>query len=152
MRRPAREHGMTLIEVIVSIVVVAIAVTAVLGVLAANVRHSADAMVVTQAVSIAEAYIEEISLKPFADPDGSDGETARANLDDADDYDGLVDAGAVDQFGNAIAGLENYTVSVAVGPSSALPGVTASDTLRIDVRVQFAPYVNYTLSTYRARL
>jgi MSHA pilin protein MshD len=151
-RGAAAQRGMTLIEVVISIVIIATAVSAVLGVLSSNVGHSADALVVSQAIAIAEAYIEEVSLKPFSDPDGSDGESGRAAFDDADDYDGLVDIGAADQFGNAIAGLDGYTVSVGVVPTAALPNVASSDALRIDVRVQFAPYVDYVLSAYKTRL
>jgi MSHA pilin protein MshD len=143
---------MTLIEVVISIVVIAIAVGAVLGVLSQNVQRSADAMVVAQGVAVATAYVEEIMLKPFSDPDGTDTETARADFDDVDDYDGLVDIGAVDQFGFPLASLANYTVSVAVTPSSALTGVPMADALRIDVRVQLAPYIDYTLTGYRTRL
>jgi MSHA pilin protein MshD len=152
---PRSEHhqqGATLVEVVISIVVIAIAVSAVLGVLSTTVGRSADALIVTQGVSIANAYLEEISLKPFTDPDGSDGEALRIDFDDVDDYNGLVDAGAADQFGNPIAGLGGYTVSVAVAPSAALPGVPAGDAMLIDVRVQFAPYIDYTLSSYRTRL
>lgn len=75
--RSNRERGVTLIELIVSIVVIAIAASAVLGVLARSVGRSADAMVMSQAVSIAEAYLEEITLKPFVDPDGTDTESNR---------------------------------------------------------------------------
>jgi MSHA pilin protein MshD len=146
------QAGMTLVEVVISIVIVAIAVTAVLGVLARNVERSADAMIVTQAVAIAEAYLEEISLKSFVDPDGMDGEGSRPQFDDTDDYDGLVDSGAVDQFGNAIPALAAYTISVDVTPSAALPSVAAADALRVDVRVQFPPLVDYTLTAYRTRL
>lgn len=146
------ENGMTLVEVVISIVVIAIAVGAVLGVLSSNVARSADALVVSQAISIAEAYLEEITLKPVGDPDGVDGEAARIDFDDADDYDALLDVGAHDQFGNPIAGLSAYTIAVAVTPSGALPGIAAADALRIDVRVQFAPYVDYTLSGYKTRM
>ena len=147
-----RQSGMTLIEVVISIVVIAIAVSAVLGVMSMTVQRSADALVVSQAVSIAEAYVEEITLKPFVDPDGIDGEALRTNFDDMDDYDGLLDSGAFDQFGNAISGLGDYTISVAVTPSAALPSLPAADVLRVDVRVQFAPYVDYMLSGYKTRL
>jgi MSHA pilin protein MshD len=142
---------MTLVETVIAIVVVAIAVSAVLGVLANTVQHSSDALVMSQAVSIAEAYAEEISLKPFADPDGTDGETIRAAFDDADDYNGLVDSGAYDQFGIPIAGLSGYTVTVAAVPSGGLPSIGAVDALRVDVRVQYAPYVDYVLSVYKTR-
>lgn len=152
MARAHKQSGMTLVELVVAIVVIAIAVSAVLGVLADNNRHSADAMIVSQGVSIAEAYLEEISLRSFADPDGSDGEAARASFDDVDDYDGLVDAGAADQFGNPIGSLSAYTVTVAVSPSGALSGVPPADLLRIDVNVRFDPYIDFTLSGYKARL
>lgn len=142
---------MTLVELVIAIVVVAIAVGAILGVLARNVEHSADAMIVRQAVAIAEAYMEEISLKPFSDPDGADGETNRIDFDDADDYDGLVDTGARDQFDSPLAGLSAYTISVAVVASGALPNVAATDALRIDVRVRNAPFVDYVLSAYKTR-
>lgn len=152
MRTLTRQAGMTLVEVVISIVVIAIAVGAVLGTLSLNVQHSADALATTQAVSIAEAYLEEISLKAFDDPDGTDAEALRSDFDDVDDYDGLVDVGAVDQFGAAIPELTGYTVAVAVTPSAALPGIAAADALRIDVRVQFSNLVDYTLSAYRTRL
>ena len=96
------ERGATLIELVISIVVIAIAASAVLGVLSSTVGRSADAMVMSQAVAIAEAYLEEITLKSFADPDGVDGEAARPDFDDVDDYHGLVDNGARDQFGTRV--------------------------------------------------
>lgn len=150
-----RQHsqwGATLVELIVSIVIVATAVGAVLGVLSTNLKSSADAFITIQAGAIAEAYLEEIRLRPFDDPDGIDGEINRADFDDLDDYDGLSDSGARDQFGNPIPGLDNYTITVTVVPSAALTGVPAADALRIDVQVVQAPLVNFTLSGYRTRL
>jgi MSHA pilin protein MshD len=150
--RGRRQQGATLIELTVSIVVVAIAASAVLGLLSQNAGRSADAMVLAQAVAIAEAYLEEISLKPFTDPDGADGETLRIDFDDADDYHGLVDAGARDQFGVALAPLANYTVSVTVAPSAALAGVPGADAERIDVRVTHPGNVTVALTGYKTRL
>ncbi|HVY65682.1 MAG TPA: prepilin-type N-terminal cleavage/methylation domain-containing protein [Gammaproteobacteria bacterium] len=147
----ARQRGVTLIELVISIVVIAIAAGAVLGVLSRSVGRSADAMVMSQAVAIAEAYMEEITLKPFADPDGVDGETVRTDFDDVDDYNGLVDVGARDQLGNAPGALSRYTVAVAVTPSSALTNVPGADAERIDVRVTYAPNVTVALTGYRTR-
>jgi MSHA pilin protein MshD len=146
------ERGTTLIELIVSIVIVAIAASAVLGVLSSSAGRSADAMIMAQAVSIAEAYLEEISLKAYADPDGIDGEAVRTDFDDVDDYNGLLDSGARNQFGTAIAELSRYTVAVTVGTSSALTSVPSGDALRIDVQVTYTPNVTVALSGYRTRL
>ncbi|MEO8465889.1 MAG: prepilin-type N-terminal cleavage/methylation domain-containing protein [Gammaproteobacteria bacterium] len=150
--RDHRQSGVTLIELIISIVVIAIAIGGVLGVLSQSVGRSADAMVMTQAVSVAEAYLEEITLRSFDDPDGVDGEANRADFDDVDDYDGLVDVGARDQFGVAIASLSQYTVNVTVMPSTALTSVPGADAKRVDVRVTYASNVTVTLSAYKTRL
>ena len=147
-----RQRGVTLIELVVSIVVISLAVASVVGVLSYNAAHSADPMIVSQAAAIAEAYLEEITLKPFDDPDGADGESSRADFDDMDDYDGLFDAGAADQFGTPIAALAGYDIAVAVTPSSALPGVPAASAVRIDVRVTRAPWVDFVLTGWRTRL
>ena len=147
-----RERGATLIELVVSIVIIAIAAGAVLGVLSRSVGRSADAMVLAQGVSIAEAYLEEIALKSFVDPDGTDGEALRPDFDDVDDYNGLVDAGARDQFGTALAPLAAYTVTVTVVASTALAGVPGADAERIDVGVTHSGGAVVRLSGYKTRL
>ena len=152
IRQRGAESGVTLIELVISIVIIAIAASAVLGVLASSVGRSADAMVMSQAVAIAEAYLEEITLKSYVDPDGVDGEANRVDFDDVDDYDGLVDVGAQDQFGVGIASLSLYTVAVAVVQSTALTGVPGADAERVDVRVTYAPNVTVMLSAYKTRL
>lgn len=146
------QRGATLIELVISIVVIAIAASAVLGVLSGSVGRSADAMVLSQGVAIAEAYLEEISLRPFDDPDGVDGEAARPDFDDVDDYDGLVDVGARDQFGTALPPLAQYTVTVAVTASAGLAGVPPADAQRVDVRVTHPGNVVVALTGYKARL
>lgn len=150
--RALRERGATLIELVISIVVIAIAASAVLGVLSSTVGRSADAMVLSQAVAIAEAYLEEISLKPFDDPDGVDGETLRPAFDDVDDYDGLVDDGARDQFGTALAPLAQYAVAVTVTSTAALAGVPGTDAERIDVVVTYPGNGTVALTGYKTRL
>ncbi len=146
-----KQAGMSLVELLVSIVIVAISAGTILGLLATTTAASADPMLRHQASAIAEAYLEEILLRPFADPDGVDGEGARAAFDDLDDYDGLLDVGARDQFGNAIGALSDYTVNVSVVPSSALPGIPAADALRVDVTVSRGTDINLVLSGYRTR-
>ena len=146
-----REQGVTLVELVVAITVIGIAASVILGLLSSNVGASADLMVRQQAVAVARAYMEEILLNDFDDPDGIDGEVARVDFDDVDDYDALVDVGARNQFDNAIAGLADYTVAVDVNGSGALPGVPVADALRVDVTVSRAPLLSFTLSGYRTR-
>ncbi len=151
MRAPKYSCGVTLIELLVSIVIVSIASSTILGVLAMTTAGSADPMIRHQAAAIAEAYLEEILLKPIMDPDGVDGESVRANFDDLDDYNGLADTAARDQFGNLIAGLDAYSVAVSVNASSALPSVPLADAIRVDVTVSRGADIDFTLSGYRTR-
>lgn len=151
MKFKDRQCGVTLVELLVSIVIVGIAAGTVLGLLATTTGASADPMVRHQASAIAEAYLEEIMLRAYSDPDGVDGEGARSAFDDMDDYDGLLDAGARDQFDNPIAALADYTISVSVSPTSALPAVPSADALRVDVVVSRGPEINLILSGYRTR-
>ena len=146
------QRGVTLVELLVSIVIVSIAAGGILGVLSMTTAASADPMIRHQAAAIAEAYLEEVMLKPIIDPDGADGEAARADFDDLDDFDGLLDSGARDQFGAPIAALGSYTVGVSVSPSGGLAGIPAADALRVDVVVSHGSDINFTLSGYRTRL
>ena len=145
-----RQSGGTLIELVIAIVIISISVSAILMALSTSIAQSADPMIRHQAVSIAEAYLEEIALKPFADPDGVDGEASRDLFDDVDDYNGLVDVGARDQFNVALADLDDYTVTVAVTASGALPSITSTDLFLISVTITHAAQIDFTVSAYRA--
>jgi MSHA pilin protein MshD len=150
MRMRSRHRGVTLVELVVAITIVAIAVTTILGAFAAIATRSADAMMQQQAVAIAESYLSEILQRWVVDPNGTPPNTGRASWDLVDQYNGLVDVGAHDQFGNAIASLNSYTVSVNTSQSSAFsPGVPAAATRRIDITVSYPPSASVTLSGYR---
>ena len=120
MRVHGRQSGATLVEMVVSIVIMSISVTAVMMVVTQVGRHSADPMRRIQAAAIAEAYMDEILAQALSDPDTAEsGSTetgeVRATFDDVLDYHGLSDSsGARDQTGAVISGLEGYNVSVSV--------------------------------------
>ena len=96
-------------------------------------------------ISIAAAYLNEITEKSFTDPDGINGEASRCLYDDINDYNGLDDASARDCFGNVIA---NFHVTVAV-VASALNGVPAGNSRRIDVTVDYGAGQRVVLSGFR---
>lgn len=145
----ARHCGFTLIELIVAVTVVGIAAATIMGAIAAAASRSADPMLQQQAIAIAQAYLDEIGQRWVVDPNGTPPNTGRGSWDLVDQYNGLVDVGAKDQFGNAIAALSAYTVNVSVSQTSALPGIAAAAARRIDVTVTNGPAVNVTLSGYR---
>lgn len=139
-----RQAGVTLVELVLSMVIISISLVGVLTVMNFTVSHSADPVVQHQAVAIAESYLEEILLQNYSGGASS----GRANYDDVDDYKDLTDSGAHDQQGNAIPGLSQYAVSVTVSAPTTLPdGVSAK---QITVSVSGPGVSSLSLVGYRA--
>ena len=82
--RPRAEHGISLVELIVFIVIVGIAVAGVVGALSMATRASTDPMIQKQALAIAEALLEEVQLQPFTYCDPDDLPNAASALSAAD--------------------------------------------------------------------
>jgi MSHA pilin protein MshD len=99
---PRHQSGVTLIELILSMVIISIALVGVLSVMNLTVRHSADPVVEHQAIAIAEAYLEEIQLQAYSDPNGTNTGETRATYDNVADYHLLNDVSARDQSGASI--------------------------------------------------
>jgi MSHA pilin protein MshD len=138
------------VELVVTIVVVAIALAGTLQVAGAALRRSADPVLAEQAGAVARAYLEEILAKSFTAPPCPAPAATRALYDTVCDYDGLDDQGARDQLGAPVAGLEAFRVRVALDPAASLGGLTGpDDVVRVDVRVTHGSSVDLTLSGYR---
>jgi prepilin-type N-terminal cleavage/methylation domain-containing protein len=123
-----RAHGMTLVELVIAITVIAIAVTSVLGLLSSIAVRSANAMTSTQSAAIASAYLDEALSKAYTPAGNAAG---RANLNDVLDYN-FTDVGARDANNNAIPNLNAYSVQINAGFAvlGAIP-----DAIRVDVTV-----------------
>jgi MSHA pilin protein MshD len=76
----SREHGATLIELIMFIVIISVGLVGILGVMNLTTRASADPLIQKQALAIAEAYLEEVLAAPFTycDPDDAHAATAES--------------------------------------------------------------------------
>lgn len=145
------QDGLTLVELVISIVLMGILAVGALVIVTNTVRHSADPMVRQQAVAVAEAYIDEIRRKHFDDPGDGDGEANRSDFDDIDDYNSLPNPHAPqDQTGTAIPGLGDYRVSVTVDKTVNEIGVGSGNEARIDVLVtHVSADQRARISTYR---
>ena len=148
--RQQGQSGFTLVELIVSIVVIAVAVTGVLLAVQFTTRHSADPMIRQQAVAIADAYMEEIMLQPYKDPGGSD--SGRSTYNDVFDYNGTTDKPPRDQTNSKLTGLENYRVTVAVESTDTFGPNSNTTAAQIEVTVENdAADVSFTLTGYKAK-
>ena len=157
-RRARKELGVTLLELVIAIAIIGIALAGTVSVFVVTTQHSADPMAQEQAQLIAEAYLDEILLKKFYDPDtgtvctGTTGGETRATYDNVCDYNGLSQL-PTDQFGTAISGLSSYNVAVSVVNSGVTLGTInntgAIRVLRVDVTVSLQGTPAVVLSAYR---
>ncbi len=148
------QAGVTLIELIISMIVISVALGGVLLVMNYSTLHSADPMLRHQAIAIAEAYMEELSLKNYRDPDDNNlcpaAEGSRDLFDNVCDYNSLPDTVVRDQTGAAIGALGGYSVAVSVSNPEITYGSPAVTGLRIDVTVTDPAGEFFTLTGYRA--
>lgn len=155
---------MTLIELIMFIVIVSVGVAGILSVMNVTVKSSADPMVRKQALAMAEAILDEVLAKDFANPAGGYAETVpltcinRNLYDDVDDYscfDGTTDSkrihGDSTLGSGSIAALAAYRANVTVDASAAavLGSITAGQIKRVTVSVTGGGQT-IQLSGYRA--
>ena len=150
-----RQRGVTLIELILFIVIIGVALTAIIGVMNLTTQRSADPVRRKQALMLAEALIEEVELAKFSfcdvyDPRAGDdnpdtaptgpGDCAPATVekwgpeannarpfDNVNDYVAKAGVAAVDAFGTGTQ------LRDANGNLLPLDGFTASVTIRPDV-------------------
>ena len=148
-----RQHGLTLVELVIAIVVAGIMVAGLMSAYSSIVGHSADPMVREQAVATAESMLEEALLKPYLDPvthtrcPAPPGGT-RSNFDNVCDYNGYTSNGMTLPDGTAVTGLENYNVSVTV-QAGALGAISANCALKVTVYVTSPLNETTSLSGYR---
>ena len=141
-----RHAGFTLLEIITTVVVIAVAATALMSVFSSTVATSADPVLEHQAIAIAEAYMEEILLKDFDQTPPP--VPPRSEYNGVRDYNNLPDTVVRDQNGVAIGALSDYSITVTVVPES-LNGIPMASFLRIDIIVSHAAIDNVLLSGYR---
>jgi MSHA pilin protein MshD len=136
------QHGISLIELIMFIVIISVSLMALLSVLNVTTKNSTDPLLRKQALAIAESLLEEVQLQNFANPvggfTGAATQANRANFDDVFDYNGFATAGIFPADGSTIAvtGLGKYGVGVnVVNPPAAWGSIPANDVAQITVTV-----------------
>jgi MSHA pilin protein MshD len=181
MKMPARQRGISLIEVILFMVIVSVAVAGVMGLFMTTTRSSADPLVRKQALAIAESLLEEVRLMPFTDCDPDDpnvytpsavcttaegrgpelaqGETRYSVLtpfDNVNDYAGFdtsaaVPAGICDISGTTCVAALAGYSAVVTVATTAFNGIPAADALLITVTVTGPTSEVIDLSAVRTR-
>ena len=154
--RPGNRHaGFSLVELVMSIVVVGVGLATLLVPIIVATRSSADPLVRKQTLAVAEALLEEIELKPFNDPGGgacspcAPTQANRPLFDDVSDYNGFTTTGIFTLDGVAIPALANYNVTSVTVTGVPLGVIAAANAKRISVTVTGPGGDAVTLSGYR---
>lgn len=168
----ARQRGFTLIELIVTIVVTAIALTGLgVGLITAS-RNSVTPVISMRAATLAQAYLDEILSKRYDELNGLGGITrcsepgqppcsvtmgadageTRASYDDVDDYNGLDESPPRDAFGNNETLYDGFRVQVSVnydGSFSGGFGIPQNTVKKITLRISAPLAGEFVFATYR---
>lgn len=163
-RHPAelssRSHsaGVTLVELVITIVIIGIGIAGLAGAFATLVGRGADPLDQARAVALAQLYMDEIITKPFAHSspvgggvvgsctiDGAEAGETRITFNDVDDYNGITLQVPASPTG-LLNGYSNFRVTVAVSCSNADLGVMAK---QINITVRTPSARDYLFSAYR---
>lgn len=125
-----KANGFSLIELVITIVVLGIALSALSGSLFTSVGRNADPLWQSKASQLSQAYLDEIlsmrydessplgggSIGTCSTPGSETGETSRSLYDDVDDYNNYNDLTTTADFLDAsvASNYGGYTVSIAV--------------------------------------
>lgn len=162
--RSHTQRGATLVELVMTIVIISVAIAGVVGAFSLIAGRSADPLNQSRAVSLAQLYMDEILAKRFAEGSpvgggqtaaadcgdiGADGGESRNDFDDVDDYDGL-DSAPENSEEAALSGYNGFNVSISVECAGSEVGLTSDDLAkRIDILITDPSGNDYQFSAYR---
>lgn len=170
-----RIRGLTLIELLLFVVILGIALSAMLSVFITATQASADPLIRRQQLAIAESLLREVELMPFTWCDPDDAATATATsaagcttaealgpeagetrygptsyFDNVNDYAGFSMTGIRDITNAAVSGLSGYAAAVDVA-SATLNGIASGAALKITVTVTAPDGSRLSLQGWRTR-
>ena len=135
------QAGVTLVELVISMVIISVALVAVLNSFGFLVSKSADPLWRNKSLKLAQLYLDEIlarsyddatpvgGVPPVSSPScaslGPESGEARATFNDVDDYNGVDDSPPVSLIGSIDSSYSTYRVQVTVTCDGS--AVSASD-------------------------
>lgn len=145
-----RRGGFSMVEVVISLIVVSVLLTASLNTVGASVRGTKQVSNVSLGAFLAQEMMSEILTLPYADPDGptvtlgkesGESSTKRQDMDDIDDFNGWSNATIQNRDGSVRPGMTGWSRSVTVNYVSTAnlvtPSIVDTGLKRVVVRVTF---------------
>ncbi|MDD4964968.1 MAG: type II secretion system protein [Gallionella sp.] len=157
LKQRKNQHGVSLVELIMFIVIVSVALAGILLVMNQTTRGSADPLLRKQAIAAAHSLLEEVQLQDFSPASGAGVPVKVTQANRAStyhlvsDYDGFATSGifSLTDAASASAVLPNYNVNVAITPQGVWNGIAAGSAVQIDVTVTAPQGLTVTATGYR---
>ena len=157
-----RYRGATLVELVITIVIISVAIAGVIGAFALLSGRSADPLNETRAVALAQLYMDEIITQKYDDQTpqggvprynggcsiGPEGSETRSTFDDVDDYDELNDSPPASAL-SVLSGYSGFSVAVTVVCAGDEVGLPVSQAKRIDLVISTPANGQFAFSAYR---
>ncbi len=166
--------GFTLMETIISIIIVAVAVVGILSVIYNVTQKGINPVMELKACELGQAMLDEIMLKRWdedtplggghidvslANIGTETGETNREDFDDVDDYNGYSDGTGSeplkDEAGNVLTGFTGFSRSVTVTfekPTGAPSGIDSRNYKKITVKVTLPTGEEINFVSYKTNI
>ena len=166
-----RQKGTTLIELVMTIVIISVAIAGVVGAFSLIAGRSADPLNQTRAVALSQLYMDEILAKQFADESPIGGgavdktkadclnigvddidvdDESRSTFNDVDDYDVLDDYPPKNSEEDSLNGYSSFRVSVSVKCDGTEVGLDWNYQAKlIDITITDPSGNDYLFSAYR---
>ena len=157
------DRGATLVELVITIVIISVAIAGVVGAFALISGRSADPLNQTRAVALAQIYMDEMLSRRYDENTPIGGvpremgctinteEANRADYDDVDDYNAIANAAPENAEGTGLAAdYSNFRITVAVACAGDEIGLAGDEAKRIDLTITDPSGQTYDFSVYRA--
>ncbi|WP_201327162.1 type IV pilus modification PilV family protein [Thermotomaculum hydrothermale] len=167
-------RGFTLIETVISIVIVSVAIVGILSVIYNVEQKGIDPVMELKACELGQAMLDEIMLKRWdedtplggghidtslANIGTESGESNREDFDDVDDYDGYSDGTSSeplkDEEGNVLSGFTGFSRSVTVSfekPNGAPSGIDVKNYKKVTVKVTLPTGEEINFVSYKTNI
>lgn len=157
------QNGATLVELVMTIVIISIAIAGVVGAFSLIAGRSADPLNQTRAVALAQLYMDEVLSRRYDDSTPPGGvpkqngcvinteEGQREDYDDVDDYNAISDAAPANADGDSLgSAYSGFSVSVSVACAGSEVGLPNEEAKRIDITITDPSSQDYLFTAYRA--
>jgi len=164
-----KNNGFTLVELIITVVLTGVVITMFSSLYVSIQIKSVSPVFQIKAAELAQAYLEEISLKRFDENSpignqlrcdqasqpicsnvlGAEAGESRANFDDVDDYNNLTESPPKDALGNTRSGFSNYSSNISVSYAGTDQGFSMRNIKKIQVTVISPENDQFIFSVYK---